>query len=337
MIAVLKPGAKNAQIQALLTWLKEQGMAATLLHGENCLLLALLGDTSHFDPGLLERMEIVDTVKRISEPYQAVSRNKHPVDTSVRLGDVCLGGGAFQLIAGPCTVESAEQVLSIAKAVQRAGATIFRGGAFKPRTSPYDFQGLGKEGLEMLGEVKRETNMPVVSEIMGIHHLPLFEHIDVIQVGARNMQNFELLRALGRLQKPVLLKRGMANTLDELLMSAEYIVSAGNGQVILCERGIRTFAPETRNTLDLSAVPLLQQKTHLPVIVDPSHATGMAQLVAPMALAAVAAGADGLMLEVHGQPACALCDGSQAILPQTFAEIAEKAFQIRAIVRQSKD
>ncbi|MBR5284450.1 MAG: 3-deoxy-7-phosphoheptulonate synthase [Clostridia bacterium] len=251
---------------------------------------------------------------------------------TVRVGNTALGGGHFALIAGPCSVESEDQIIGVARAVQQAGATILRGGAFKPRTSPYDFQGLGAEGIRLLLRAKEATGMPIVTELLALRDLPLFEDVDMIQIGARNMQNFDLLKEMGRLKKPILLKRGLANTLQELLMSAEYIISEGNDQVILCERGIRTYEPYTRNTLDLSAVPALRELTGLPIVVDPSHATGKASLVPSMAMAAAAAGADGIMIEVHNDPACALCDGQQSLTPETFADLSRKIFRIREVL-----
>ena len=281
---------------------------------------------------LIGSLDIVESVKRVSEPFKQCSRKFHPDDTVVTVGDVSIGGGHFAIIAGPCSVESREQVTEIAKAVKSSGAALLRGGAFKPRTSPYDFQGLKADGIELLLEAKRETGMPIVTEIMNANHLPLFENVDIIQVGARNMQNFELLKELGRTKKPILLKRGLANTMKELLMSAEYIMAGGNDRIILCERGIRTFETYTRNTLDLSAVPVLHELTHLPVVVDPSHATGAARLVKPMAMAAAAAGADGLMIEVHNDPIHALCDGAQSLTPEQFADVAARVRQIREAV-----
>jgi len=332
MIAVLKPGVSKQQIDNLCNWLKEQGVDVHISEGKYYTVLGLIGDTSKIDVELLEDLEIVDSVKRISEPFKSANRKFHPEDTVIEVGGLKIGGGNFQLIAGPCSVESEEQILEIAESVKAAGATILRGGAFKPRTSPYDFQGLRAEGIELLLEAKKKTGMPIVSEIMNANHLPLFEHVDIIQVGARNMQNFELLKELGKIDKPILLKRGLANTLKELLMSAEYIMAGGNERVILCERGIRTFETYTRNTLDLSAVPMLRELTHLPIIVDPSHATGMSRLVKPMALAAAAAGADGIMIEVHNNPSKALCDGAQSLTPEQFKEVAEKIRKILEVV-----
>ncbi len=321
MIAVLKQGTTEKQIDNLSSWLKAQGLDVHISKGSEHTVLGLIGDTSKIDADLIESLEIVDSVKRISEPFKSANRKFHPDDSIIQVGDTSVGGDIFAIMAGPCSVESEEQVLNIARAVKAAGATMLRGGAFKPRTSPYDFQGLKADGIELLLKAKKETGLPIVTEIMNANHLPLFEEVDVIQVGARNMQNFELLKELGRTNKPILLKRGLANTLKELLMSAEYIMAGGNENIILCERGIRTFETYTRNTLDLSAVPMLQELTHLPVIIDPSHATGVARLVKPMAMAAAACGADGLMIEVHNDPAHALCDGAQSLTPENFASV----------------
>ena len=277
-------------------------------------------------------MDIVENVQRISEPYKCANRTFHPDDTIIDVMGHKIGGGNFQFFAGPCSVESREQILEVARDVKASGANILRGGAFKPRTSPYSFQGMRAAGLELLLEAKKETGMPIVTEIMDTSHIPLFEDVDIIQVGARNMQNFELLRELGHLDKPIFLKRGLSSTLQELLMSAEYIMAGGNERVILCERGIRTFETATRNTLDLSSVPLLKEKTHLPVVVDPSHASGIARLVQPMAYAAAACGADGLMIEVHNDPAKALCDGPQALTPDQFTHVVKGVESIRASI-----
>ena len=296
-------------------------------------MLGLVGDTSKIDEELVESLEMVESVKRISEPFKSANRKFHPEDSVIDISGVKIGGGNFAIIAGPCSVESETQILEVARSIKASGASLLRGGAFKPRTSPYDFQGMKAEGIELLLEAKKDTGMPIVTEIMNEKHLPLFEEVDVIQVGARNMQNFELLKALGKTNKPILLKRGLANTLKELLMSAEYIMSEGNENVILCERGIRTFETYTRNTLDLSAVPMLRKLTHLPIVVDPSHATGIASLVEPMALAAAAAGADGLMIEVHNNPAEALCDGPQSLTLEQFASAAAKVRKVREALK----
>ena len=276
-------------------------------------------------------------VKRIQEPYKDANRKFHPEDTVIDVNGFKIGGGNFQFIAGPCSVESPEQISSIANDVKAAGANFLRGGAFKPRTSPYAFQGMRAEGLELLERAKAETGAPIVTEIMDLSHLPLFENVDVIQVGARNMQNFELLKELGKTDKPILLKRGLAATMEELLMSAEYIMAGGNENVILCERGIRTFETRTRNTLDLSAIPVLKKLTHLPIVIDPSHAMGYAHLVKPMAMAATVAGADGLMIEVHNNPAKALCDGPQSLTPDQFDEVANLVFQLRPLACKYND
>ena len=332
MIAVLKKYTSEKQLTGLIEWLKMMGLDVHISKGEYQTIVGLIGDTSRVDMELLQSMEIVETVKRISEPFKSANRKFHPDDTIVDVSGVKVGGGNFVAIAGPCSVESPEQISAVAASVKASGASLLRGGAFKPRTSPYDFQGLKAEGIEMLCEAKKATGLPIVSEIISINYLPLFEDVDLIQVGARNMQNFELLRELGRTKKPILLKRGLANTLKELLMSAEYIMAGGNEQIILCERGIRTFETYTRNTLDLSAVPMLHELTHLPVIIDPSHATGKASLVRPMALAATAAGADGLMIEVHNNPQKALCDGPQSLTPEQFADVMESVRAIRAVL-----
>lgn len=330
MIVVLKENPNSTQLSNLQEWLKSLGLSIHVTQGVHQTILGLVGDTSVVDIDLIKALEIVDDVKRIQEPYKAANRKFHPEDTVIQIGDVKIGGGNFAMIAGPCSIESEEQILTVARAVKAAGATILRGGAFKPRTSPYAFQGLRGQGLKLLMEARKDTGMPVVTEIMDISQLPLFDDVDIIQVGARNMQNFELLKALGHIDKPILLKRGLANTYQELLMSAEYIMAGGNQQVILCERGIRTFETYTRNTLDLTAIPVLKKLTHLPIIVDPSHATGIASLVPTMALAATAAGADGLIIEVHNDPQHAWCDGPQSLTPQTFSEMVPKINAIRA-------
>ena len=332
MIVVLKHGVAKENQEQLIEWLKNLGLTIHVSEGTYQVVLGLVGDTSKVDKDLVASLDIVDSVKQVSEPFKCCNRKFHPEDTVVQVGDVKIGGGNFCMIAGPCSVETEEQIVFVAKAVKAAGADILRGGAFKPRTSPYDFAGLKGEGIELLKLARKETGLPIVTEIMSVADLPLFEDVDVLQVGARNMQNFDLLRELGKLHKPILLKRGLANTLKELLMSAEYIMANGNEQVILCERGIRTYSDYTRNTLDLSAVPMLHELSHLPVIVDPSHATGMARLVPPMALAATAAGADGLIIEVHNDPAHALCDGPQSILPETFAALVRKIRRVREAI-----
>ena len=333
MIAVLKNGTSEKQLESLINWIESLGLQVHLSRGEYQTIVGLVGDTSRVDEDLLISLDIVETVKRISEPFKSANRKFHPDDSVISVGDTSVGGDVFAVMAGPCSVESEEQVLEIAKAVKAAGATMLRGGAFKPRTSPYDFQGLKADGIEILLHAKRETGLPIVTEIMNANHLPLFEEVDVIQVGARNMQNFELLKELGRTKKPILLKRGLSATIKEWLMSAEYIMAGGNENIILCERGIRSYdAQYTRNVLDLSAIPVLKELTHLPVIVDPSHATGASRLVAPMSMAAVACGADGIMIEVHNDPKKALCDGPQSLTPAEFASVMESVRKVRAIL-----
>jgi len=332
MIAVLKRETTQEQKAHLLTWLKSMGLDVHVSEGEEITVLGLIGDTSRVDMELLSSLEIVETVKRVSEPFKQANRVFHPEDTVVQIGEAKIGGGHFSMIAGPCSVESEQQIIEVAQAVKDAGADILRGGAFKPRTSPYAFQGLKDEGIRMLLEAKKATGLPIITEIMNVRSLDLFEDVDIIQVGARNMQNFDLLQELGKTDKPVLLKRGLANTLQELLMSAEYIMSEGNENIILCERGIRTYEHYTRNTLDLSAVPVLHELTHLPVVVDPSHATGKASLVPSMTAAAVAAGADGIMVEVHNNPSRALCDGAQSLTPEQFASVSQQVQRIREVL-----
>ena len=331
MIVILKHGVSADMRAPLIDWLRAQNLGVHISEGDYQTVLGLIGDTGHVDMDLIASLGIVDSVKRVTDPFKCCNRKFHPEDTVVTVGETKIGGGSFAMIAGPCSVESEEQIVTVAKAVKAAGATLLRGGAFKPRTSPYDFQGLKAEGIELLKIARAETGLPIVTEIMSVEHLPLFEDVDVIQVGARNMQNFDLLRRLGQLRKPILLKRGLANTLKEFLMSAEYIMAGGNEDVILCERGIRTFGDYTRNTLDLAAVPMLRELTHLPIIVDPSHATGRANLVQPMALAAAACGADGLIIEVHNDPMHALCDGAQSLRPEQYAVLAEKVQRVREV------
>ncbi len=333
MIAILKHGTTPAQTQHLVDWLKHMNLDVHLSEGKEVTILGLIGDTSRVDMDLLSSLEIVESVKRVSEPFKQANRKFHPMDTVVQIGNAKIGGGHFAMISGPCSVESEEQIIDVATAVKAAGTDILRGGAFKPRTSPYAFQGMKDEGIRLLLKAKEATGLPIITEIMNISALELFQDVDIIQVGARNMQNFDLLKELGKTHKPILLKRGLANTLQELLMSAEYIMSEGNENVILCERGIRTFETATRNTLDLSAVSVLHELTHLPVVVDPSHATGKARLVPPMTAAAVAAGADGIMVEVHNNPSCALCDGAQSLTPAQFAELAQRVRRIREAIQ----
>ena len=332
MIAILKHGTTPSQTQHLIDWLARMNIDVHLSEGKEVTVLGLIGDTSRVDMELLSSLEMVESVKRVSEPFKQANRKFHPIDTVIQVGDVKIGSGNFAMMAGPCSVESEEQIIAVAKAVKASGANILRGGAFKPRTSPYAFQGMKGEGIDLLLKAKAETGLPIVTEIMNISTLDLFNDVDIIQVGARNMQNFDLLKELGKTNKPILLKRGLANTLQELLMSAEYIMSEGNENVMLCERGIRTFETYTRNTLDLSAVSVLHELSHLPVIVDPSHATGKAKLVPPMAVAATAAGADGLIIEVHNDPAHALCDGAQSLTPAQFDDLNRRVNKIREAI-----
>jgi 3-deoxy-7-phosphoheptulonate synthase len=332
MIAILRHGTTPEQTDHLIDWLKRMNLDVHVSEGAEVTILGLIGDTSRVDMELLGSLEIVEAVKRVSEPFKQANRKFHPADTIIEVGGVKIGGGNFAMMAGPCSVESEEQIIAVAKAVKASGANILRGGAFKPRTSPYAFQGMKGAGIELLLKARAETGLPIVTEIMNISTLDLFNDVDIIQVGARNMQNFDLLKELGKTNKPILLKRGLANTLQELLMSAEYIMSEGNENVILCERGIRTFETYTRNTLDLSAISVLHDLSHLPVIVDPSHATGKAKLVPPMAVAAAAAGADGLIIEVHNDPTHALCDGAQSLTPAQFDELNKRIAKVREAI-----
>ena len=326
MIIVLKPSATEEQITKFTNMLKESyDVKVNKWDGVHSTVLGLIGDTTKIDIEYIDAQDIVENVKRVQEPYKKANRKFHPDNTVIKINDnVTIGDGSLHIMAGPCSVESEEQIVQIAKDVKASGATLLRGGAFKPRTSPYAFQGLKAEGLDLLKTARRETGLPIVTEIMRASHIDMFENVDIIQVGARNMQNFELLKALGRCDKPILLKRGLANTLEELLMSAEYIMSEGNMNVILCERGIRTFETMTRNTFDLSAIPLLKEKSHLPICADPSHATGKVSLIEPMSLAAIVSGADALEIEVHNDPKSALSDGGQQLTPAMFAEVMEK-------------
>ena len=324
MVIVLKDGASKKQIDELIGWLTRFDVKSNLVEGVHSKIIGLIGDTTSVDIESVQAKEIVETVKRVQEPYKNANRRFHPLDTVIDVRGRKLGGDRLQVIAGPCSVETEEQTIKTAIAVKEAGATMLRGGAFKPRTSPYAFQGLGKEGIEILKKARAETGLPIVTEIMDVSDIDLFDDVDVIQVGARNSQNFTLLKALGRLKKPILLKRGLSGTLQELLMSAEYIMSEGNDQVILCERGIRTFETATRNVLDLAAVPLLKQKTHLPITVDPSHATGIASLIEPCALGAIAVGAHALEIEVHIDPEHAWSDGAQSLTPAAFTKTMDK-------------
>jgi len=325
MVVVMRPGTSKQDIDALVSKLKEQNLEVGITNGIGCTILGLVGDTTAVDMDKISINPHVERVMRVQEPYKKANRKFHPEDTVVSVGSARIGGGNFSVIAGPCSVESEEQICAVAADVKASGAALLRGGAFKPRTSPYSFQGMGTEGLDLLMEAREKTGLPIVTEIMDPRMADLFEReVDVVQVGARNMQNFELLKEVGKMSKPILLKRGLSNTYEEWIMSAEYIMSAGNENVILCERGVRTFETYTRNTLDVSAIPAIKQMSHLPVIVDPSHAAGMYWMVEPLALAAVAAGADGLIIEVHNDPAHAKCDGQQSLTPQNFDALMHK-------------
>ena len=339
MIAIIKNNADRTSVDHLVSWIEKKGLQAHVSQGENELIIGLVGDTTKIDPFLLESMDIVERVQRVSEPFKKANRKFHPADTVVDCGHgVKIGGDHFQVIAGPCSVEG-ENLIRIARRVKAAGATMLRGGAFKPRTSPYAYQGMGAEGLDLLMEAGSELDMPVVTEIMDPRDVQLFldKGVDVMQIGARNAQNFPLLKEVGKTTTPVLLKRGMSETVDELLMAAEYIMSEGNENVILCERGIRTFETRTRNTFDLNAVPVLCYLTHLPVVADPSHATGYTRYVEPMALAATAAGAHGLEIEVHDAPDKAWSDGAQALTPDMFDDCMRRIAQIRAAIEPAKE
>ena len=331
MIITIKNGADEKQLNKLVDWIARQGASADVETAGGKLLVGILSGVENIDEELLKSMDIVEKVTRVTEKYKLTNRKFHPEDTVVTTGGKKIGGENYTFIAGPCSVESEKQIIGIAKAVKKAGAAILRGGAFKPRTSPYDFQGLKSEGIKLLKKAKAETGMPIITEIAGVKNIDDFDGVDIIQIGARNMQNFELLKEVGRLDTPVLLKRGLVNTIDELLLSAEYVMSEGNKNVILCERGIRTFETLTRNTLDLGVIPLLKEFTHLPVIVDPSHASGIKRLVSPLSLASAAVSADGVMIEVHNDPEHALCDGAQAVKPEEFAEIVKKTEGILSI------
>ena len=330
MIVILREHPDQVQLDGLLSWLKERKIDVHPTVGAHQTILGLIGDTSRIDMDLISALDIVEEVKRVQEPYKNANRKFHPEDTIVRVGDTQIGGDTLTLIAGPCSVETKEQIIGVAKAVKESGATILRGGAFKPRTSPYSFQGLQVEGIRLLLEAKEATGLPICTEIMDANQLPVFEDVDILQVGARNMQNFSLLKELGKTQKPILLKRGMSASYEDLLMSAEYILAGGNPNVILCERGIRTFETYTRNTLDLAAIPVLKTLTHLPILIDPSHATGRSALVPAMAKASIAGGADGVEIEVHNDPAHAWCDGPQSITPAVFDKLVKELQLIRA-------
>lgn len=337
MIIVVKNNCEDSQFNNLVDWIKELGLDIHVSRGAHSTVLGLVGDTSKVDIDLISTLDMVEQVQRVQEPYKNANRKFHPEDTVIEVGGHKIGGDNFNVIAGPCSVESEAQIIAVAEAVKASGATLLRGGAFKPRTSPYAFQGLKDTGIGLLLKAKEETGLPIVTELLSVSHLDLFKDVDIIQIGARNMQNFELLKEVGKTGKPILLKRGLANTLQELLMSAEYIMAEGDCQVILCERGIRTFETMTRNTLDLSAVPVLKEKTHLPIIIDPSHATGIAKLVEPMSLAAVGAGADGLIIEVHNDPKRALCDGAQSLDPTQFDHLMGKINTMLPIVGKKYD
>ncbi len=333
MIITVKNGADEKELDNLLAWLGKQGVSVNVEPNAGRIVIGVFGNVSEIDEDLLKSMEIVESVTRVTEKYKLTNRKFHPENTVVPVGDKTIGGENYAFIAGPCSVESEKQIIGIAEAVKKCGAVALRGGAFKPRTSPYDFQGLKSEGLKLLKKAKAETGLPIVTEIMSVKAVDDFDGVDIIQIGARNMQNFELLKEVGKLGAPVLLKRGLVNTVDELLLSAEYIMSEGNKNVILCERGIRTFETLTRNTLDLGVIPLLKERTHLPVIVDPSHASGLKRLVKPLSLAAAAVGADGVMIEVHNDPIHALCDGAQAVTPEEFKEIVNKTYGVLSACR----
>ena len=332
MIVILKPNPNPDQLESLKNWLLGKGIQIHTSLGTTQMILGLVGDTSTLDIDLISALDIVEDVKRVQEPYKNANRKFHPEDTVIPVGNTQIGGGTLTIMAGPCSVESEAQIVAVAKAVKASGATMLRGGAFKPRTSPYAFQGMGAQGIELLKLARAETGLPIVSEIMDASQLPLFDDVDVIQVGARNMQNFNLLKVLGAQDKPVMIKRGLSSTYEEWLMSAEYVMASGNEKVILCERGIRTFETYTRNTLDLAAVPVLRHLTHLPVIIDPSHATGRYALVAPLAMGAVATGCDGLLIEVHNDPAHALSDGPQSLNPEAFDKLNSRILALHAFM-----
>ncbi len=331
MIIVLKPITTEEQLNKFTNMLKDSyGVKVNKWDGIQSTVLGLIGDTTSIDIEYIDAQDIVENVKRVQEPYKKANRKFHPENTQIKINDnVTIGDGSLHIMAGPCSVESEEQIVYVADRIKASGATLLRGGAFKPRTSPYAFQGLKSEGLDLLKTARKATGLPIVTEIMRASHIDMFENVDIIQVGARNMQNFELLKELGKIDKPILLKRGLSATIEEWLMSAEYIMAGGNDKVIFCERGIRTYETFTRNTLDLSAVPILKKLSHLPVIVDPSHASGKAWLVEPLAMAAVAAGADGLMIEVHNDPQHALSDGAQSLTPEQFDKVAKKVFALK--------
>ncbi len=336
VIVILKPDPNEDQLQNLISWLRDKNIHVNVSHGVSNLILGLVGDTAGLDTDLISALDIVEDVKRVQEPYKNANRKFHPDDTVIKVGNTEIGGDKLTIMAGPCSVESEQQIVAVAKAVKAAGATLLRGGAFKPRTSPYSFQGLGADGIELLKLAKKETGLPIVTELMDVSQLKYFDDVDIIQVGARNMQNFNLLKVLGGQNKPVMIKRGMSSTYEDWLMSAEYVISEGNENVILCERGIRTFETFTRNTLDISAIPVLRRLTHLPVIVDPSHAAGKSFLVPPLALAAISAGADGLLIEVHNDPEHALCDGPQSLNIETFENLSKQLTGLYGFLRSEK-
>ena len=326
MVIIMKPGTSQNEIRKLAAKFEAENFKVGITTGVDCSILGLVGDTSHLDIDNILLNDHVERVMRVSEPYKKANRKFHPTDTVVDVNGIQVGGGNFAVMAGPCSVESETQIIEVAKSVQTAGAAMLRGGAFKPRTSPYSFQGMGVEGLRLLLEAKAETGLPIVTEIMSPKYCDLFEEkVDLVQIGARNMQNFDLLKEVGKMSKPVLLKRGLSSTYEEWIMSAEYIMSEGNQNVILCERGVRTFESYTRNTLDVAAIPAIKRMSHLPVVVDPSHSGGYSWLVEPLAMAAIAAGADGLIIEVHNDPAHALCDGQQSLTPEQFRNLMERA------------
>ncbi|HPY89737.1 MAG TPA: 3-deoxy-7-phosphoheptulonate synthase [Lentisphaeria bacterium] len=337
MIVILKENPDRRQLEFLTGWLQKQQIGIHISEGAHQTVLGLVGDATRLDIDMLKQMEIVEDVKRVQEPFKKANRKFHPLDTVIQVGSARIGGGGVSIIAGPCSVESPEQIALVARGIKDAGADLLRGGAFKPRSSPYSFQGLRGEGIKMLVAAGREVGLPIVTEIMDLSNLDLFAEVDVIQVGARNMQNFELLKELGHSRKPILLKRGLANTYEELLMSAEYIMVSGNENILLCERGIRTFETYTRNTLDITAVPALQTLSHLPIVIDPSHAAGKASFVPALTMAAVAAGADALMIEVHNDPPHALSDGAQSLTIPAFAKLANQIRQLESTLVEEKN
>lgn len=336
MIIVLKQGTTQQEIDTVTNAVVARGVSVSPIVGTEMTILGLTGDTSRIDPDQLESFHCVERIMKVAEPFKKANRAFHPAPSEIKIGNTVVGGKKLAIMAGPCSVESNEQITAVAQAVKDAGATVLRGGAFKPRTSPYSFQGLAYEGLDMLCHAREQTGLPIVTELMSPYDIDTFvDKVDCIQVGARNMQNFDLLKQLGKIRKPILLKRGLSATIEEWLMSAEYIMAAGNPNVILCERGIRTFETYTRNTLDLSAVQAVKRLSHLPVIVDPSHATGLNWMVESMSLAAIAAGADGLIIEVHNNPPKALCDGAQSLTPDQYAQLVGKISALAPIVERT--